>query len=94
MGANITKDTEYVFKKVPVEAGVQLKKRNCVNNTASIQILYANQIEFFSEFHRAVLLVFKWLLMRWIRHVIDYTFRLDFDLVLEVSHTHTVQRRF
>ena len=34
-----------------MDAGVQLKKTNCINNTASILILDANQLEFYSEFH-------------------------------------------
>ena len=78
---------------MPVDAGVQLKKRYCVNNTASILMLDTNQLEFFSEFHCVDVILFLWLLMRLTTNIIDYAFRLDFDLVLKASHTPTVQRR-
>ena len=78
---------------MPVDAGVQLKKRYCVNNTASILMLDTNQLELFSEFHCVDVILFLWLLMRLTTNIIDYAFRLDFDLVLKASHTPTVQRR-
>ena len=78
---------------MPVDAGVQLKKRYCVNNTASILMLDTNQLELFSEFHCVDVILFLWLLMRLTTNIIDYAFRLDFDLVLMASHTPTVQRR-
>ena len=78
---------------MPVDAGVQLKKRYCVNNTASILMLDTNQLEFFSEFHCVNVILFLWLLLRLTTNIIDYAFRLDFDLVLKASHTPTVQRR-
>ena len=78
---------------MPVDAGVQLKKRYCVNNTASILMLDTNQLEFFSEFHCVNVILFLWLLLRLTTNIIDYAFILDFDLVLKASHTPTVQRR-
>ena len=81
------------LKNVPVDAGVQLKKRYCVNNTASILMLDTNQLELFSEFHCVDVILFLWHLMRLTTNIVNYAFRQDVDLALKASHTPTVQRR-